>query len=337
MTEATDPGEGEGEATFFPKSVGERLRDARLAQKLELADIAQRTRVPLRHLTAIENNDYSSMPTPTYAVGFARAYARAVGEDEVAIARDVRGKSEIAVSQRPEFAPYETDDTPRTPSRGVLIGGIVVAALILLAAVLYFGTGLFRGDGSSQPAPAATESYLPEAAPSVAAPAAPATGGQVTLVATDAVWVRIYDAAGTTLMEKTLQAGDRYDVPGDANNPMINIGRADKLQVLVNGAAVAPLGDGKRPIKDVGVSAAALQARAQGASPAPASSAVPAAVSSAPATAPSARATVPAAFRTPAPQPTRRSAAPASTGQRDVPPAAATPNAAAPGNATGTR
>ncbi|WP_409456254.1 helix-turn-helix domain-containing protein [Sphingomonas sp. J315] len=49
---------------LFPVKVGEKLRDARLAAGLELADIAGRTRVPQRHLAAIEASDYSGLPSP---------------------------------------------------------------------------------------------------------------------------------------------------------------------------------------------------------------------------------------------------------------------------------
>ena len=44
---------------------------------------------------------------------------------------------------------------------------------------------------------------------------------------------------------------------------MINTGRADMLKVTVGGKEVAPLGDGKLPIVDVGVSAIALTSRNQ--------------------------------------------------------------------------
>ena len=88
------------------------------------------------------------------------------------------------------------------------------------------------------------------------------------LTATDAVWLRVYDATGKTLIQKTMQPGEQYSLPNDAANPMINIGRPDKLQVTINGSAVPALGDGKRAIKDVPISAAALQARGNAAAPA---------------------------------------------------------------------
>lgn len=337
MSDDTDTA---GEATLFPKTVGERLRDARLAQKLDLADIAQRTRIPLRQLEAIEEGDYSRMPTPTYAVGFAKAYARAVGEDEAAVAREVRGQAEVTAARKPEYQPYDIEEAPRAPSGGVMIGAIALALLLVVGAGLWYGTSWFRGDGLDPAAPAAAPADPTATTPVPAA--TPATAAQVTLVANDEVWVRIYDAAGRTLKQGTLAAGERYDVPADATGPMINVGRPDKLQVLVNGTAVPALGDGRVAIKDVGISAAALGARGQPAAPGAESrpAAPTPAASAAPRTGSGARGdgSIPPFFRDsaarPAPQPTRTQAAPASTGQRDAPPPAATPGPAAAATAT---
>ena len=78
------------EPGLFPQSVGERLRVLREAAALDLNDIATRTRVPLRHLEAIERGDYASLPSPTYALGFARSYARAVGAEEAPLIAQLR-------------------------------------------------------------------------------------------------------------------------------------------------------------------------------------------------------------------------------------------------------
>lgn len=250
-----DPSE---EASLFPKTAGERLREARESQGLSLAEVAARTRVPLRHLEAIEQSNYSGLPSHTYSVGFAKAYARAIGMDEVAIARDVRGQAD-AVQRPPEYQPYELQDLKRQPPKGLAMGVTIVAVLVLIAAGLYFGTTLFRGDGETTAAAPAAE-IMPEPVAPEPVPT-PLAGGQVTLTATDVVWLRVYDADGKSLYEAEMQPGDRFDVPPDANRPMINVGRPDKLQVSVNGSNVPPLGDGARAIKDVEISAQALLAR----------------------------------------------------------------------------
>jgi cytoskeletal protein RodZ len=80
--------EGEGDAGFV--SIGERLRRAREARGMSLDDVAGQTRIPMRHLQHIEIEDWDALPAPTYAIGFARNYANAVGLDGPAIASELR-------------------------------------------------------------------------------------------------------------------------------------------------------------------------------------------------------------------------------------------------------
>lgn len=258
-------------ATFQPQGPGSRLRAAREAAGLGIGDIAGRTRIPQRHLESIESGAYAALPSTTYAVGFARAYARAVGLDDAEIANAVRRELATTAPERHVTIPvYEIEDPSRAPPRAVVWGGVLVALLLIVAVGLWYGTDLFRG-GSEQAqtaAPASEEAAVPVPQP-VAQPT-PATGGQVSITATDEVWVRIYDAANTTLLLKTMAKGERFDVPASANDPMINVGRPDQLQVTVNGSVVPPLGDGRVAIKDVKISAAALLARGQaGGAPTP--------------------------------------------------------------------
>jgi len=245
------------------ETVGQRLQAARLGAGLELSDIAGRTRVPLRHLEAIERGDYGALPATTYATGFTRAYARALELDDVALVRDLREEMQH-IAEAPEYQPYEAADPARVPPRWLAWGG-VAAALVVLA--------LFGWWYSSRDA-------LPSAAPEVAAVPAPTTAapdspvasgpaaapapsvGPVVLTATQPVWLRIYDATDTRLFEKEMAQGERYEVPANANQPMILTGRPDALQVTVNGQQVASLGDGSRSISGVVLTAQALAARA---------------------------------------------------------------------------
>ncbi|WBH17340.1 helix-turn-helix domain-containing protein [Sphingomonas radiodurans] len=258
MTEA----ERGDNATLFPQPVGDRLRAARERQGMTLAEIGARTRVPLRHLEAIEGSNYSLLPSPTYAVGFVRAYARAVGEDEVVMARDARVEALKTPREKPQYQPYEIADPTRVPSRGLVIAAAGLGLAIVVLAILWFATGLIRSEGSAPDVTPSVAVAVPAAQPS-AAPALSATG-QVTLTATDEVWARVYDAANETLYLGTMKPGERFDVPPGANNPMINVGRPDKLQVTLNGSMLPPLGTGERAIKDVPVGAAALAAKVNG-------------------------------------------------------------------------
>jgi cytoskeletal protein RodZ len=310
-----DDDQASEQESLFPKSTGDKLREAREGLGLTLSDIASRTRVPMRHLEAIEAGDYSGLPSPTYAIGFAKAYARAVGLDEKAIANEVRNNPHLPIAPTTDYEAYQPRDSKRIPSRGVAMVAGAIAVLLLIGVAIWYGTSLFRGSEEPNLAipPENTIAAAPEATPT------PVGGGQVTLTATDAVWVKIYDSSGKTLLEKTMAQGERFDVPADANNPMIITGRPDQIQVTVNGSVVPPLGTSKVAIKDVPISAAALQARGNGVPAAtPATTPPPVAVPS-----PAASAAVPPAFR-PTPRPTERPT------PRPTPSAAVAPETAPP-------
>jgi cytoskeleton protein RodZ len=260
---------------LFPERVGDRLRAARLAAGIDLSDVATKTRVPLRHLQAIEGGDYAALPGSTYCVGFVKAFARVVGIDEDGATDDLRAElRELNLDQRAERIEYQVADATRLPTKTLAWVAAAVALLVLI------GFGVWRSSLVSDPDPVTEIAATPNDDATVEAPgiddlspigttAAPSPDvlppvnatGQVVLTATSPVWVRVYDAADKVLFEKEMIAGERFTVPPDANNPQIRTGRADLISVTVDGKAVATLGPAQRTVKDVGISAAALAAR----------------------------------------------------------------------------
>jgi cytoskeletal protein RodZ len=264
----------EADAALFPERVGDRLRAARTKSGLDLSDIATKTRVPLRHLHAIEASDYSSFPSITYCIGFVRAFARAVGEDEAALVESL--KQELGETRR-ERNGESYDPADADPAR--IPGPALVWTAAVLLVLLAIGYGVWRShllEPRQEPA-----ARGPEVAPAALAPPPPEPQGvsdppvagsasQVVLTATDRVWMRVYESTNEVLFEKEMAPGESYQVPADASNPMIRTGRAELLKVTIDGREVAPLGEPDRTIKDVGISAAALSAR-----PAPATGSPP--------------------------------------------------------------
>jgi cytoskeleton protein RodZ len=61
--------------------IGTSLREARLRQSLELPEIEQATKVRARYLRALEEEQFDSLPAPTYVKGFLRTYADYLGMD----------------------------------------------------------------------------------------------------------------------------------------------------------------------------------------------------------------------------------------------------------------
>lgn len=307
----------------FPMSVGARLRLEREKQRLSRADIAARTKIAERHLAAIEEERFADLASSTYAVGFSRAYARAVGLDEREIAQAVRVEldmvDEVEVAPKPTFEP---GDPARVPSVRLAWVAGAGALAVVAAVVVFWGSYIFPAVSlpdllKETPPPAAKKAVA--AAP--ATPAGPTAQSPVTITAKEAgVWVKITDASGKKLFEKQMAQGESFTIPADAAEPKLRTGWPDALAVTIGGQPVAPLAD-KRVVTTVPVSAAALLARGL---PAPAPVAPPAAAPAAPVQ-PAAQAVTAPAQTAPA----RTAPAPATT-QRNTPAAPVTRPSAAP-------
>lgn len=275
---------GDGATTgelFPPAHVGERLAAARRAHALTLQDIASRTRIPVRHLEAMEAGKFETLPGRTYAIGFAKAYARAVELPEDEIAQEIRamlgGQGQVPTR---EVTQFDLDEPSKVPSARLALLAAVVGAVILIAGFGVWRTYFFPGANVEDLAQAADSATAGPAVPakgkaSARPAAAPAIDPKAEVVFTateDNIWIKFYDGEGKQLMQKQMALGEQYTVPADAVNPQVWTGRPDAFQITVGGRSVAPLGTSEVAVKDIPVTAAALMAR-PAASPEAASSA----------------------------------------------------------------
>jgi cytoskeleton protein RodZ len=159
-----------------PESVGELLRSAREIAGLSQADVANRLRMGLKQIDALERADYAVLPSGTFLRGFVRNYAKAVGvtvEDALATLERTHTNA-AALNATPVVAPtmaaspislQKRSDLLATPKARVLIATGVV--LLLAAAAWYWWANVrpYMADGG-RPKPeavAATESINPTA------------------------------------------------------------------------------------------------------------------------------------------------------------------------------
>ena len=249
-----------------PASAGERLRAAREAKRLELSHISAETRIPVRHLEAIETGSFDALPSRTYAIGFARTYARVVDLDETEITDAVREELSDGYGRTSAMAGgMEPGDPAKLPSAGLAwFGGI--AALVLVVGLIAFFSSYFSA-GTQLPSLIAEEEAPAEATEQLAAASAdsesaPVAGGQVVFTALeDGVWMRVYEDGGERLFEAQMASGEKYELPTDAVEPRINTGRPDAIGITIGGREVPKLSDEPVTMGDTPVSAAALLAR----------------------------------------------------------------------------
>jgi len=242
--------------------VGEKLAQARERRGLSMSEVAETTRIPKRHILAIENGDYESLPAPTYSAGFVKVYAKLLGLDGQALSNAFRTETGQAIPQRHEPAPYEPADPARTPPRGLAIAAVVVALIAGLFYLYWRGTHDNAVELASTPAPQAAASAPAAAAPppATATPPAPA-GGTVTVAADGDVWMKISQADGKVLFMGVMKQGNSFAVPPDAVEPMLTTGRPGITRITVGTSIVPPLGDPDHIVKDVSLKPDALLAR----------------------------------------------------------------------------
>ncbi len=247
---------------------GDQLRAAREAEGVDLEHISAQTRIPIRHLEAIEAGDFDALPSRTYAIGFARTYAREMGLDDSVIADEVRSELADIQSHRAILAGgMEPGDSAKLPSAGLAWFGAFAALLLAVGVVAfvstYFGAGtgpasLLAGDEESEEAP--TFANAAEAVEPVLS--ADANGQVVFTALEDGIWVRFYEDGGERLLEKQMDSGEQFTLPSDATEPRINTGRPDAFAITIGGQEVPKLSDEPVTLGDTPISAAALLARA---------------------------------------------------------------------------
>ncbi|MBC2666762.1 helix-turn-helix domain-containing protein, partial [Novosphingobium flavum] len=160
--------------------VGPRLKAARESADLSLAQMADRTKIPARMLLLMEAGDFAALPARTYATGFTRTYAKALGLDAdsyVAAVRQELGYGEPVDRYVPQA--FEPGDPSRIPSaRFAWLAAL--AALIVFAVGLFFWRSYYAPAASLpplQPEPTATAAPPPVALPPAPLPTDVATDG----------------------------------------------------------------------------------------------------------------------------------------------------------------
>jgi cytoskeleton protein RodZ len=136
-------------------SIGDTLREARMRQRLDIADVEERTKIRAKYLRALENEEFGLLPGTTFAKTFLRTYAEVLGLDPHVLVEEYRANYEPrdeldlqALGPAPRARRERELRYPGPPSRGVAIGALVLG---LLAFLIVLGvTGEDEGDGEDR-------------------------------------------------------------------------------------------------------------------------------------------------------------------------------------------
>src|SRR5438132_4064345 len=90
--------------------IGATLREARMRARIDIPEIEAATKIRAKYLRALENEEWSLLPGPTYIKSFLRTYAQALDLDGRALVEEYRLHHE-----RPAEAAF--DPIATTPKR----------------------------------------------------------------------------------------------------------------------------------------------------------------------------------------------------------------------------
>jgi hypothetical protein len=216
-----------------------------------LDQVAARTKIAARLLTAIEEDDFERLPGGVFRRSFARQYALALGFSEVEIAADldriaadgpapeeVAAPAALSMPRRAAARISEVHvfeirpDSPLSRALQPFGAFLVVVAVAALCAGVY--------GWSKSPPPAANPPVQAPSANPVEAPPPAAPAIEVAFHATEPTWVSV-TSDGRQSFSSALQGGAERTV---AATEMVRVlvGNAGGLELSLNGKPVGPLG-----------------------------------------------------------------------------------------------
>ncbi len=249
-------------------NVGLRLLEARMARQLTIEEVAGQLHLQARHLDALEQQDLSRLPGPSYICGYLRAYAKflhlpsnEIVENYPGVREHLAGVKSTVVSTK-LYTPRSFDLARQRPAWLGTVGMLV--ALLVGGWLIFQMTDRSGGPESSAsaPSPPVVTNVAPKAVTNPATalgpnPGAPVQGSSAPLstVSADVIaalppstpvatlvlefisysWVEVYDAGERRLVHEAVHAGETRVVKGQAPFKLM-LGASKSAKVRLNGS-----------------------------------------------------------------------------------------------------
>lgn len=141
--------------------IGSLLRETRIRKKIDITTVEHATKIRAKYLRALENEEWSLLPGPTFVKTFLRTYAEVVGLDPHVLVEEYRHSHEHDDDQEVQaLAPMPRQQGNRAgrrqPSRPPPRGAVVAAVVVALVGFLLV-LGLLGGEDAQDGGSAGTE------------------------------------------------------------------------------------------------------------------------------------------------------------------------------------
>jgi cytoskeletal protein RodZ len=181
--------------------IGATLREARMRARIDVSEIEAKTKIRAKYLRALENEEWSLLPGPTFVKSFLRTYAQALGLDGKALVEEYRLHHErpsegtlepiVSGSARGHGHSRSRPGPPSGPSRGYVLAVATIVTVIVVLIVLLVTGGSSKTPGGASSASTRTKTAAPKRKHATAAAPGRASGEVVTLSLTPSASVYV--------------------------------------------------------------------------------------------------------------------------------------------------
>ena len=193
--------------------IGSTLRETRVRRKTTLQQAEDDTKIRVKYIQAMENDDFDLMPSAAYVKGFLRTYADYLGLDADVIVEEYRSRFEPNEEHEP-FGGNSALGRPHAHRRRNTLTFIAVICLLIIGVLYVIGRGNSTGK-SPTPPPVTVTSPTPKTTPTAHHTTAATGRFTVQLVASGGscwVQVRTTGIAGQVVYQATMAQGQKHAI-----------------------------------------------------------------------------------------------------------------------------
>jgi len=236
--------------------IGSTLRDARVRKGISLQKVEEDTKIRVKYIQAMENEDFDVLPGGTYVKGFLRTYAEYLGLDYQVILDEYNDRFGSGEQHEHVIQPPRTAK-PKSPHKRQNFLLVAILAVAIIAVLAYLGWGNSSSQmpslvattgmetaGQTVTTPAAIAQPQPEAAPRTQTQTqtqADVFESIVFQASTSRNWVGVYKDSGLRepIWSETLSPGetkilDRTTL-GSLTQIWLKVGSVEGLTLKING------------------------------------------------------------------------------------------------------
>jgi transcriptional regulator with XRE-family HTH domain len=225
--------------------IGNTLREARVRRNLTLQQVEEDTKIRVKYVQAMENEDFDVMPGATYVKGFLRTYSQYLALDPEVMLDEYRSRGVKTAEIQEPFGGVSMLGAPRRHRGRNTVVFVAVICLLVLGVIWILGRG---SDTPPSTKPGALGITSPS--PSVSKPAkpqkttTPVVKGELRVSAPDAeIWleVRRDGSAGAVLFSGTVKKGKTRVFVGDVL--WLRLGNPSAVRLRIEGREIKPMTD----------------------------------------------------------------------------------------------